>query len=97
MEKEDQKKNFGKVVAKTWADEGYKQRLKSDPAAVLKEEGVEIPHGVEVRVVENTEKVFHMVLPHKPASDGLTDEQLDGLAGGSSVPLISGDGTGGFF
>lgn len=31
---------YGKIVAKAWTDEAFKQRLLSDPAAVLKEEGV---------------------------------------------------------
>lgn len=63
-------------------DEGFKQRLLADPAAVLKEEGVETPPGIEVRVVANTEKVFHFVLPAKPSRE-LSDESLDSVSGGT--------------
>jgi hypothetical protein len=31
------------VVAKAWADEAFKARLVSDPAAVLKAEGLALP------------------------------------------------------
>jgi hypothetical protein len=63
-------------------DEGFKRRLLSDPAASLKEKGVEIPLGVEVRIVEDTDTVQHLVLPIKPSSKELSDEQLVGVAGG---------------
>jgi len=77
MEQESRKKIIGKVVAKAWTDEGYKQRLLSDPATVLKEEGIAVPEGVQIKVVENSDKVFHFVLPPQPASDELSDEQLN--------------------
>ena len=82
MNQEKQGKKMGQIIAKAWADEGFKQRLLKNPAAVLKDEGVDIPQGLEVRVVENTDKVFHIVLPPKPANVELTDEQLAQAAGG---------------
>ena len=79
-QQDEQAKAYGRVVAKAWADEAFKQRLAADPAAVLKAEGVAVPDGTEVRLVENTDKLLHVTLPAKPA--GLTDEQLDLVAGG---------------
>ena len=51
---------------------------------VLREEGVEIPPDLEVRVVENTDRVFHLVLPPKPNAAELTDELLGAVAAAAS-------------
>ena len=76
-------RKWSRLVAQAWADEKLKQRLIANPAAVLREHGIEVPGG-EVRVVENTEKVSYMVLPAKPAGDvtELTSGQLSAVAGG---------------
>jgi len=73
-----------KIIAKCWSDEGFKQKLLSDPAATLKAEGVALPDGLSVKALENTDKVFHLVIPAKPEglSDVLSDEDLDMVAGG---------------
>jgi branched-subunit amino acid aminotransferase/4-amino-4-deoxychorismate lyase len=41
---------WGRLVAQAWADPQLKQRLLSDPAAVLREHGVAVPAGVTVKV-----------------------------------------------
>ena len=79
-QQDEQAKAYGRVVARAWSDDVFKQRLLADPAAVLKAEGVDIPEGVEVRLVENTNRLAHVTLPAKPS--GLSDEQLDKVAGG---------------
>jgi hypothetical protein len=45
------------------------------------EAGVAVLEGVTVKVVENTESHFHLVLPPKPTGE-LSDEALDKVAGG---------------
>ena len=72
---------FGKIVAKAWRDPAFKAELIANPAAALKAEGIDVPDGVTVTVVENTDKQFHLVLPPAP-NDKLSDEELDALAGG---------------
>jgi hypothetical protein len=79
---EEQAKKMEQLVAKTWADEVFKKRLIADPAAVLKEAGLEVPEGVKVKVVEDTDTVMHLVLPPKPSEDELSEEQLSQAAGG---------------
>ena len=37
---------WGQLVAKAWKDPAFKKRLLAQPAAVLKEEGIEMPAGV---------------------------------------------------
>jgi hypothetical protein len=81
MNQEKQGEKMGQVIAKAWADDAFKQRLLNDPAAVLKEEGVEIPEGVEVRVVENTDKIFYLLLPPRPLGAELSEAQLAVVAG----------------
>ena len=46
--------------------------------------GVEVPAGHEVRVVEDTERVRHLVIPPSP-SEELPEEQLDQFAGGLEI------------
>ena len=73
--------DFAKIIAKAWRDPAFKAELIANPAAALKAEGIDVPAGMTVTVVENTDKLFHLVLPPVP-SDELSDEALDGVAGG---------------
>ena len=77
-------KKYGQIVAKSWADPAFKQRLMTDTRTVLLEHGIEVPEGVKVQAVENTEQVLHLPLPPQPEND-LTDEQLQQVAGGSTA------------
>jgi len=77
-------KKWSQLVAQAWADEKLKQQLLVNPTRVLQEHGIEVPAGVEIRVVENTDKVSYLMLPPKPAGGvaELTSGQLSGIAGG---------------
>ena len=81
MDREEFQKAYGKLVAKAWADEDFKVRLLEETAAVFKENGIEVPEGVELRVVENTDTVVNCILPPAPEGE-LTDAQLEGASGG---------------
>jgi len=80
----ENKPEFGKIVAKAWRDPAFKAELIANPAAALKAEGIDVPAGMTVTVVENTDKQFHLVLPPVP-TDELSDEALDAVAGGSCM------------
>ena len=82
MNQEEQGKKMGQLIAKCWADEGFKRKLLADPAATLKAEGAELPAGLSIKALENTDKVFHLVIPAKPTD--LSDEDLDKVAGGDA-------------
>src|SRR5262249_13806738 len=76
-------KKWSKLVAQAWADDRLKQRLLTDPAAVLAEHGIEVPAGAEVRVLEVTEDVRYFMLPPKPGSVmELNEGELAAVAGG---------------
>ena len=81
MEPKEFQKAYGKLVAKAWSDAEFKMKLLADPMRVFKENSMEVPMGIEVRIVENTTGVMHFILPPEP-SDELTDEQLAVAAGG---------------
>ncbi len=65
---------WAKVVAKAWADVAFKEKLISDPAAVLKAEGLDMPQGVNLKVVEDTTSLRHLVLPAMPVDAAGLDE-----------------------
>ncbi len=73
-------KIWGKLVAKAWADELFKQRLLKNTAQVLKENGIEDAPGISYIVHENSHKVRHLVIAQRP---NLSDEDLKSIAGGS--------------
>ncbi|HEV3263782.1 MAG TPA: NHLP leader peptide family RiPP precursor [Gemmataceae bacterium] len=80
-----QTKWWAQLVARAWEDEHFKRRLLSEPAAVLEEEGIEVPPGREVRVAEDeaeaqADGVVTLTLPAKPRSEDLVEEDLS-LAG----------------
>lgn len=82
----DQAKQYQQLIAKCWADEAFKQRLLADPAGTLKAEGIEVPAGVRVQVVENTAQVSNLVIPARPTD--LSDEMLCGIGSGGACDPI---------
>lgn len=54
--------NGAKIVARAWVDPAYKARLIADPKAACLELGIDATSINEFVVLENTEKVRHMVV-----------------------------------
>src|SRR5688500_18912627 len=81
-EQQEQAEKYAQLVTTALHDEAFKQRLVADPRTVLQEQGLPLPAGKTVRVVENTADTVHLILPPKPAEGELSDEQLDQVAGG---------------
>jgi hypothetical protein len=84
----DKAATYAKVIARAWREPAFKAKLIADPRATLKEAGVAVPAGVTVKVVENTDTHFHLVLPARPAGE-LSDEALDKAAGAGSCGSAS--------
>jgi hypothetical protein len=74
-------KRWEKIAVKCWEDGSFKERLRADPAAILAAEGLQIPEGVHVHIVFDSEDSLTLVLPMAPARE-LRDADLDGVAGG---------------
>ena len=90
MNAEQQAKQWGQIVTKASQDEKFRKQLLADPAVVLKESGLEVPAGVQLRVLENTNQVLHLVLPPLQKDKELSDAELEGVAGGLVVNAIIG-------
>jgi len=81
---EDFSEQWEKIVGKAWKDDAFKRRLMSNPAAVLKEEGLEPPKDTQVRVVEDTPTLVHLTLRANPAEE-LSEDDLLRVVGGKAV------------
>ena len=69
-----------KIVARAWADEAFRARLKADPRAVVAEEtGIKVPESVTVEVLEETPEKAYLVIPSNRVA--ISDDDLD-VAGG---------------
>ena len=82
----EQKNALARLFAKCWKDEALKARFMTDPKAVLKEHGLDVPDGIDVKVVENEDDCVHITLPAPP--DGhmdLSDDELRIAAGGLCI------------
>ena len=75
-------KQYHCIVAKCWADAAFKQRLWTDPAATLKAEGIDVPDGVNINLVENVTQATIIVIPPPPTT--LTDGALDSVTRGGA-------------
>lgn len=77
-------KAMGQVIAKAWQDEAFLDRLKSDPRAVLKEQGIDLPAGAAPKVIQAQPGEVHIVIPPKPDRE-LSDEELQATSGASTI------------
>lgn len=73
-----------RVRTKAQSDPAFKKQLLADPKAVLRKEGVEVPDGVSITVVENTKALMNIVLPLPPAPAELSEAQLEAVVGGAA-------------
>ena len=72
-----------RVIAKAWADEEFRAALLANPRAALQAQGIEVPEGLTLNVLENSDKVFNLVLPNMPDLD-LIGEELAQSTGGAA-------------
>ena len=79
----EQRNALARLFAACWKDEALKACLLADPKAVLKEHGLDVPDGIDVKVVENADDCVHITLPARPAGlMDLSDDELVEAAGG---------------
>lgn len=69
------------LADQTRAGAEFRARLKDAPREALRDYGLELSPELEVRVVENTGEVAHVVMPPNP-NTVLADHALAGVAGG---------------
>ena len=81
----EQRNQLADLFAACWKDEALKQRFMADPKAVLAEYGMDVPDGMDVNVVENTDTTVHITMPAPPSgSMDLSDDELCNAAGGGA-------------
>ena len=80
----EQKNALFQLFAACWNDEAFKSRFMVDPKAVLKEHGLDVPDGIDVKVMQDDDRTLHIVLPRRP-SDDLSDEALEVATGGATA------------
>lgn len=73
-------KAFAQIVAHSWEDPEFRAKLLADPGATLNANGVAVPDGKRVEIVEDTDDVLHVTLPARPSE--LSDDELETVAGG---------------
>ena len=81
MQQEEFQKTWEKIVAKTWSNPEFKDRLMKNPAGVLESHGIEIPSGMRLIVNESTKNMCYLTLPEKPEGE-LSKEELQSIAAG---------------
>jgi hypothetical protein len=79
-----------RIVQRSLQDDAFRQRLLSDPKAVVEEElGTRLPEGIRVRAVEESADTIYLVLPSaSPLGDEggeLSELQLEAVAGGGDT------------
>ena len=76
-----------RIVRRSLEDDAFKQGLLEDPrAAIERELNTQLPAGVEIRAVEETQDTFYLVLPGRTADAGeLSDRELESVAGGEGA------------
>ncbi|MEK3882321.1 NHLP leader peptide family RiPP precursor [Paenibacillus sp. PL2-23] len=61
------------IIEKAWTDSEFKAKLLADPKGAIEEAfGVKVPDEINLKVLEETNDTFYLVLPQKPA-DGTDD------------------------
>ncbi len=83
-------KEWAKVIAQAWSDSDFKKKLFADPAAVLKENGIEFPEGMKVKLVEHAENEVTLPFPAKPPElSGGAEELQERVQAGTNVMTMS--------
>ena len=72
---------LAELFAACCRDEALKRRFIENPGAMLREHGIDVPEGLVIKVIENTDDHVHITLPKAP-SDELSDEDLLHAVGG---------------
>lgn len=82
------------LLADAWEDAALMKRLQTDPTTVLKERGIRVAPGTQVKVLADTDTVAHLVIPQKPEVGELSEEELSTVSAGCG-PVFGCFGCGG--
>jgi len=78
---------YARVVARSWADSEFRERLIADPRTVLGEHGIAVPDDLVVSVRRGGSSKLELALPDRPA---MADEVLAGSYASGTKPTAGG-------
>ena len=82
-----------KLIVACWKDMDLKARFIADPRTVLKEHGMSVPDGTDIRVFDLAEDCVHIALPAPPdGHEDLPDSELQSVVGGGPGGVCDRDG-----
>jgi hypothetical protein len=76
MDRQEFVKSYTKILTSAWSDEAFAAKLHEDPAAVLNENGLEVPAGASVEIVSQTQGEGDLDDQVKIWEDGLESGKL---------------------
>jgi hypothetical protein len=68
------KELFDRIGERAMKDSHFRKKLRDDPISVLREEGIEIPNDIEIRVMEVDPKHTYLFIPSEDMLQLLTSE-----------------------
>jgi hypothetical protein len=71
---------YGKIIAKALKDDDFKKRLEKNPEDTIKKDfGLEIPAGIKIKVIEDSDTLKHILIPKSVQGEisELTDAEIE--------------------
>jgi hypothetical protein len=81
-----------KIVALAWQDDDFRRKFVTDPKGQFEARlGTKLPDSLKITVHEEDQNSLHFVIPMTPRAnlDELTDDELEKVAGGTDLVLMS--------
>ena len=72
---------MGQLIARAWADPGFKARLLSNPSEAVKECNIDLPSNLHLKVHTNSDSELHLVIPAAPATVVASEAATDADGG----------------
>ena len=82
-----QMNQFRALVQRYHADPDYRGQVEADPVAAFREQGMELPSNIAVRVLAQTDDTHYIIMPPDPNMD-LGDEMLAHVAGSGGLSSV---------
>jgi hypothetical protein len=68
---------WNELLAELYANSELLKEFKQNPGALLRERGISTPEGVELKVLEDSSTVRHIVIPYLDPADGINLEKIE--------------------
>jgi hypothetical protein len=81
-----------RLIEKAWKDPAFRKEIVKDPKGMLeKHTGQKLPDQLKIFVYEEDANTLHFSIPPAPSNrTELSDEQLEKVAGGTELVLVTG-------